>query len=447
MASQTLDDALRYLFLHNTVRKDIQEGRVPVLVRGEGNYVLDEEGKRYLDLVAGATRPNGIGYGREEVARAMYEQAKTMHYYTPVSYVTPPAVQLAKKLASLYPGELTTTCFVCDGSEAVETAFKIAKQYHYLANKERRFKIISRQMAYHGQTMGALSALGYLNPMRNIVAPLVPGHAFLIPPYCYRCPLNLTYPACDLACADALDALIQFEGPDLVAAFIAETVMQGMGALPAPEGYFERVRNICDRYGVLLIMDEVICGFGRTGKMFAVEHYNVKPDIMTMAKQLTGGYVPLGAAATTQKIAETIPTFLHIHTYGNHPVCCAAALANLEIIERENLVANAAEMGKHFLSGLKDIEKRHAIVGEARGAGLWLGIEIVQDKKKKTPFPTQENIIMQLTLAGRKQGVIFRGMETFLEFAPPLTLSRSELEEGLKGLDEALYEVEKKLGF
>jgi adenosylmethionine-8-amino-7-oxononanoate aminotransferase len=446
MASQLLNDALKHLLLHNTTRKDIQEGRVPVLVRGEGNYVFDEGGKRYLDLVAGTTRPNGIGYGREEVAKAMYEQAKTLHYFAPVAYIAPTAVQLARKLASLYPGELATTCFVCDGSEAVEAAFKLAKQYHYYANKERRFKIISRQMAYHGQTMGALSALGYLNPMRNVMAPLVPGHAFLMPPYCYRCPLNLTYPACDLACADALDALIQFEGPDMVAALITETVMQGMGALPPPEGYFERIRSICDRYGVLLIMDEVICGFGRTGKMFAVEHYNIKPDIMTMAKQLTGGYAPLGAAATKQKIAETIPAFLHVHTYGNHPVCCAAALATLDIIEREKLVANAAEVGKHFLRGLQDIEKRHPIVGEARGIGLWLAIEIVRDKKKKTPFPVQEDVVTELTLAARERGVIFRGRQTFVEFAPPLTISRSEVEEGLKGLDEALCEVEKKHG-
>jgi adenosylmethionine-8-amino-7-oxononanoate aminotransferase len=447
MAPQILDDAKKYLFLHNTMKKDMDEGRVPTILRGEGNYVFDEEGNRYLDLVAGNTRPNGIGYGREEVARAMYDQAKTLHYYTPAFYVTEPAVQLAKKLASLYPGDLQVTCLVCDGSEAVESAFKIAKQYHYFANKQRRFKIISRLMAYHGQTMGALSALGYLNHMRNIVAPLVPGHAFLIPPYCYRCPLNLTYPACDLACADALDSLIQFEGPDLVAAFIAETFMQGMGALPAPEGYFEKIRKICDRYGVLLIIDEVICGFGRTGKMFGIEHYQAKPDIMTMAKMLTGGYAPLGAAATTQKIAEPIPTLLHLHTYGNHPVCCAAALKNLEIIERESLVANAAEMGRHFLNGLKDIEKRHPIVGEARGVGLWLGLEIVQDKKKRAPFPAQENVIGQLTIAGRKRGVIFRGIHPFIEFAPPLTISRSEVEEGLKGLDQALSEVEKKYGF
>jgi adenosylmethionine-8-amino-7-oxononanoate aminotransferase len=232
----------------------------------------------------------------------------------------------------------------------------------------------------------------------------------------------------------------------MVAALITETVMQGMGALPPPEGYFERIRSICDRYGVLLIMDEVICGFGRTGKMFAVEHYNIKPDIMTMAKQLTGGYAPLGAAATKQKIAETIPAFLHVHTYGNHPVCCAAALATLDIIEREKLVANAAEVGKHFLRGLQDIEKRHPIVGEARGIGLWLAIEIVRDKKKKTPFPVQEDVVTELTLAARERGVIFRGRQTFVEFAPPLTISRSEVEEGLKGLDEALCEVEKKHG-
>ena len=354
MASKTLEDAQEYLFLHNTFKKDIREGKVPVIVRGEGNYVYDEEENRYLDLMAGNTRPNAIGYGREEVARAMYDQAMKMHYFSPAFFITSPAVELAKKLASLYPGGLTTTCFVCDGSEAVEAAFKIAKQYHYFANKQKRFKIISRQNAYHGQTMGALSALGFLNPMRNIMAPLVPGHAFLIPPYCYRCPLNLTYPACDLACADALDSLIQFEGPDLVAAFIAETVMQGVGALPPPEGYFDRIRKICDKYGVLLIIDEVIVGFGRTGKMFAAEHYNIRPDILTMAKQLTAGYAPLGAAGTTRKISEAIPTFLHLHTYGNHPVCCAAALASLEIIERENLVANSAEMGKYFLEGLKD---------------------------------------------------------------------------------------------
>jgi adenosylmethionine-8-amino-7-oxononanoate aminotransferase len=446
MGSTTLDDALNHLFLHNTVKQDIREGKVPVIVRGEGNHVFDEGGNRYLDLMAGNTRPNAIGYGREEVAKAMYEQAVKMHYFSPAFYLTPPAVQLAKKLASIYPGELTTTCFVCDGSEAVESAFKIAKQYHYYANRQRRFKIISRQSAYHGQTMGALSALGFLNPMRNVMAPLVPGHAFLVPPYCYRCPLNLTYPACNLACADALESLIQFEGPDLVAALIAETVMQGVGALPPPDGYFDRIRQICDQHGVLLIIDEVIVGFGRTGKMFACEHYNLKPDIMTMAKQLTGGYAPLGAAATTRKIAEAIPTFLHLHTYGNHPVCCVAALKTLEIIEREDLVANAAEMGKYFLEGLKDMQ-RHPIAGEARGIGLWCALEIVQDKKKRLPFAVKDNVTSQLTLAGRKNGVIFRGMGNALEFAPPLTLTRSEVEEGLKGIDQALYEVEKKLGY
>jgi adenosylmethionine-8-amino-7-oxononanoate aminotransferase len=445
MASQIYEDALRYLFLHNTVKQDIRDGKVPVIVRGEGNYVFDDRENRYLDLMAGNTRPNALGYGREEVARAMYDQAMKMHYYTPAFYITTPAVELAKKLASIYPPGLTTTCFVCDGSEAVESAFKIAKQFHYYEGRQKRFKIISRLNAYHGQTMGALSALGFLHPMRNVMAPLVPGHAFLIPPYCYRCPLNLTYPACDLACAEALDSLIQFEGPELVAAFIAETVMQGVGALPPPEGYFDRIRKICDRYGVLLIIDEVIVGFGRTGKMFACEHYNIRPDILTMAKQLTAGYAPLGAAATTGKIADAIPTFLHLHTYGNHPVCCAAALATIEIIERERLVENAAAMGKIFLDGLRQMEK-HPIVGETRGLGLWCAMEIVQDKKKKIPFPADQNVTGQLVLAGRKHGVIFRGMGgNALEFAPPLTINRREIEEGLKGIEQAIFDVEKKL--
>jgi 4-aminobutyrate--pyruvate transaminase len=180
--------------------------------------------------------------------------------------------------------------------------------------------------------------------------------------------------------------------------------------------------------------------------MFACEHYNIKPDIMTMAKQLTAGYAPLGAAATTRKIAEAIPTFLHLHTYGNHPVCCVAALKTLEIIEREELVANSAEMGKYFLEGLKDLQK-HPIAGEARGIGLWCALEIVQDKKKRLPFPAKDNVTSQLTLAGRDHGVIFRGMGNALEFAPPLTLTRSEVEEGLKAVDQALYDVEKKMGY
>ena len=446
MTSQFLTDARTYLWLYNTQKEDVETGKVPVIVRGEGNYVIDDEENRYLDLIAGNTRANATGYGREEVARAMYEQAQQMHYFSPANFISPPAVTLARKLADILPDELTTTCFVCDGSEAVETAFKMAKQYHLDGNGQKRFKIISRYHAYHGQTMGALSALGFLNPMRNAMAPLVPGHAFLIPPYCYRCPLNLTYPACDLACADALDELIQFEGPDQVAAFIAEAIMQGMGALPPPDGYFERIREICDTYGVLLIIDEVITGFGRTGKMFACELYAIRPDIITLAKQLTGGYAPLGATSTTRKIADAIDSFLHIHTYGNHPVCCAAALETLEIIEREDLVANAAEMGSYLLAGLKELQK-HPIVGEARGVGLWSAIEIVKDKNHRIPFTPEEKITQQLTLAGRDHGVIFRGMGNALEFAPPLSISRKEIEAGLRAIDLALHDVEKKLGF
>lgn len=446
MASQTLTDARNYLWLYNTQKEDVETGKVPVIVRGEGNYVIDDQDNRYLDLIAGNTRANATGYGREQVARAMYDQARKMHYFSSANFISLPAVALAKKLAGILPDELTTTCFVCDGSEAVETAFKMAKQYHLNESGQNRFKIISRYHAYHGQTMGALSALGFLNPMRNAMAPLVPGHAFLIPPYCYRCPLNLTYPACDLACADALDTLIQFEGPDLVAAFIAEAIMQGMGALPPPDGYFERIREICDTYEVLLIIDEVITGFGRTGKMFACDLYNIRPDIITLAKQLTGGYAPLGAASTTRKIADAIDTFYHIHTYGNHPVCCAAALKNIEIIERENLVAHAAQMGSYLLAGLKELQK-HPIVGEARGVGLWCAIEIVKDKDRRIPFKPEENIAQQLTLAGKDHGVIFRGMGNALEFAPPLSISRKEIEAGLRAIDLALDDVEKKLDF
>jgi adenosylmethionine-8-amino-7-oxononanoate aminotransferase len=279
--------------------------------------------------------------------------------------------------------------------------------------------------------------------MRQIMEPLAPGTVFVDSPYCYRCPLHLTYPRCSIACARDIERTIEFEDPAQVSAFIGEPIQQGFGAYRPPKEYWEIVREICDRYGVLLIIDEVICGFGRTGEWFGVQHFDIEPDIVTMAKGLSSGYVPLGGVGCTDRVREPIDTFQHIHTYGNHPVSCAAALKNLEILQRENLVQRSAEMGNYFLQRLRQLE-HHAIVGEVRGTGLWTSLDLTTDKETKSPFPMSH--MDRLVLRGREKGVILKFMGAALEFAPPLTINREEIDEGIELIDECLDEEERDMG-
>jgi len=271
-----------------------------------------------------------------------------MAYFTPMMFANPPAVKLAELLSETVPGSINHFAFECGGSEAVETAMKLAKHYHYFKGEKGRFKVISRKGAYHGVNGIGLRALGSVIPMRHIMEPLAPGSIFAESPYCYRCSFGLTYPDCDMACARNIEQVIEFEGPELISAFIGEPIQQGFGVLAPPEDYWPIVRKICDKYGILLIIDEVICGFGRTGKMFGFEHFNVQPDLITMAKGITSGYVPLGAVGCTDKVMEPIAIFNHLHTYGNHPVSCAAGLKTIEILQRDRLIENSADLGKIF---------------------------------------------------------------------------------------------------
>ncbi|MCJ7829985.1 MAG: aminotransferase class III-fold pyridoxal phosphate-dependent enzyme, partial [Desulfobacterales bacterium] len=350
---------------------------------------------------------------------------------------------LAAKLAAITPGAINQFLFECDGSEAVESAMKIAKHYHYYNGDKGRFKIISRRGAYHGVNGLALRALGTVMPMRQIMEPLAPGGVFADSPYCYRCPINLTYPACDLACARNVERMIEFEDPQQISAFIGEPIQQGFGALSPPAEYWPILREICTRHGILLIIDEVICGFGRTGKMFATEHFQVEPDLITMAKGITSGYVPLGAVGCTDKVMAPIDILMHLHTYGNHPVACATAIKNLEIILNEALVENARRMGAYFLEGLKTLE-RIAIVGEARGTGLWTALDLTTDKKTRAlfPFDRMNNIIMR----GRRKGFLFKTMGHALEFAPPLTIQKAEIDATIEMLDECIDAERKAMG-
>ncbi len=435
-------DAASHLILHRTPREDIEKG-ITVITKGEGVHVFDQDGKRYLDLVSGITRPVHVGYGRKEIAQAVYDQICEMPYFSPMQFTNLPAMNLAEVLVEIAPDKINRFIFVCDGSEAVETAIKLAKHYHDYRGDKKRYKLISRRGAYHGVTGGALRALGTVLQMRQIMEPLAPGTLFMESPYCYRCPLHLTYPDCDLACAKDVARIIEFEDPEQISAFIGEPIQQGFGALAPPKEYWEIIREICDTYGILLIVDEVICGFGRTGKWFGIEHFDIQPDIITMAKGISSGYVPLGGVGCTDEVLEPIEIFQHLHTYGNHPVGCAAALKNIEIIKEEDLINNSQKMGTLFLESLKSLE-HHPTVGEVRGTGLWTAIDFTTDKKSRAPFPLER--LINIVRRAKEKGLIIKLMGQALEFAPPLIIQEQHIDEAIKILDQCITEEEKDMG-
>ncbi len=437
-----MDNSSR-LILHRTSREDVAGG-ISIMVKGDGVRITDKAGKSYLDLVAGVTRPVHIGYGREEVAKAAYDQMCQMHYVSPCGNANEPAMELADVLARITPGDINRFTFECSGSEAVETAMKLAKHYHYFRGNKGRYKIISRKGAYHGVNGYGVRALGTVMPMRQMMEPVAPGAVYVEPPYCYRCPYGLSYPSCDLKCATDIEGTIEFEGPELISAFIGEPMMQGFGAISPPREYWPMVRGICNKYDIMLIIDEVICGFGRTGKMFGVEHFAIQPDMITMAKGISSGYIPLGAVGCSDKVLEPIDNFFHLHTYGNHPVACAAALKNIEILEQEDLISKSQKMGRHFLDGLKSLEQ-HAIVGEARGRGLWLALDFTTDKKTRALFPPDR--INNIINRAKQLGLIIKTMGHALEFAPPLIIQKTEIDEALDILERCLAIEEKEMGF
>ena len=430
------------LILCRTPKEQVEKG-VPVMVKGNGVRVFDEQGKSYLDFVSGVTRPVHVGYGRKEIAQAVYDQICEIPYFTPMQFTNRPAMSLANVLGEIAPGRIKKFFFVCDGSEAVESAIKLARHYHFFKEDKRRYKIISRRGAYHGVTSGALNVLGTVLPMRQIMEPLAPGTIFVDSPYCYRCPVHLSYPDCEVACARDVERIIQFEDPTQISAFIGEPIQQGFGAYAPPKEYWKIVKEICSRYGILLIIDEVICGFGRTGKWFGIQHFDIEPDLITMAKGISSGYVPLGGVGCTDEVFDPIEIFQHLHTYSNHPVSCAAALKNIEIMHREKLIENAAKMGKYLLGGLKSLES-HPTVGEARGTGLWAALDFTTDKKKKAPFPVER--LSGIVNRAFNKRLIIKVMGQALEFAPPLIIQKNEIDEGIKILNECVTEEEKATG-
>ncbi|MDY0404481.1 aminotransferase [Virgibacillus sp. 179-BFC.A HS] len=421
--------------LWNAMHRYNPDAQTMMAVSGKGSWFVDEKGKNYLDGVSGLWCLN-LGYGREEIAEAAAAQMKQLSYF-PLTMNHPPAVKLAGKISELLGGNYQTF-FSNSGSEANETAFKIVRQYHNQTGNPGKYKIISRYRAYHGSTLGALSATAQAN-RRVKYDPSAPGFLHVYPPYSYRSIFGDNPEESDLKAAQMLEEMINWEGEETVAAFIMEPFISGGGVIiPSPK-YLQRVAEICKKHNVLLIIDEVVSGYGRTGEMFGFMHSaGVKPDIVTMAKGLTSGYLPLGATSVKSEIYEAFKQegkdshLRHVSTYGGHPAACAVALKNIEIIEKENIVARVRELGRKKLGQLHGLAD-HKNVGEVRQAGFLLGIEMVADKATKQPV--DEASVAAIVNACKEKGLIIGkngdtvpGFNNVLILAPPLTSTEEDLD-------------------
>lgn len=433
--------AYQHTLFSLTPQAELQSEGPCIYIEGKGPYVSDHEGRRYLDMMSTSARANSLGYANEEIARAMYEQAMRMHYSGTCRFLSEPAVTLAAKLAELAPGRLSKVCFVSGGSEATETALKLAKQYQQSTAKPRAYKVISRWNAYHGATLGALSVTDWLG-VRDIPDPRAPGFSFIANPMCYRNPYRMSEEAYADLCAKHLERQIQFEGPELVAAFIGEPIMQAHGVQIPPRSYWQQVREICTRYGVLLIIDEVITGFGRTGYWFASEHFGIEPDIMNMAKAMSAGYAPIGAVITRDEIADALSVFRHVHTFSGHAVACAAANATIAIKEREGLIGKAKALGTEFGANLAEAVAHHPIVGDVRGLGYWHAVDFTKDKKTREPFT--DDTVKAVVNRMREHGVIASAIGSALEIAPPLIAGKEHLDQAVEVCARSIAEIAKE---
>jgi len=421
--------------------------REPLIVGGEGAYFFDATGRMYLDFLSQLFNVN-LGMGNRRVVEAVKKQVEEVNY-TKNTFLNVPKILLAKRLAEVTGGDLVKTFFSNSGTEANEAAFKIARIY------TGRFKIISLWNAYHGSTYASMSA-GGVAANRNPFEPLAPGFFHIPPPYCYRCPFGLEYPGCGVRCAKFLEETIKFQGPETVAAFIADPVVVAAGVLPPPKEYWPMIREICDRHGVLLILDEVIAGCGRTGKMFAYEHWGTVPDILTLAKGISNACVPLGATVMNGKIADFFnerKAFMHGFTYSGHALACAAGLAAIDAYVEDGIPAHAAKVGRYLLDELKGVQDRHSSVGDVRGLGLIEGIEFVKDRETKEPLlpkdpdaPLEERPIAALSAGCMEDGLLI--MPTMsgstARIAPPLIITEEQVDKAVEILDRQIARVEKK---
>jgi len=444
------EKAKRHLWLHFTRMSSYAAADMPVIVRGEGNYVYDQHGKRYLDGLAGLF-VSQIGHGRTEVAEAGARQASELAYFPLWSYAHPQAIELAERLATKAPGDLNRVFFTSSGSEAVESAWKLAKQYFKAIGQPGRYKVLSRSIAYHGTSLGALAITG-LPGIKEPFEPLPAGGIRVPNTNFYRAPEFVAddEAAFGLWAADEIERAILREGEDSVAAVFLEPVQNSGGCFPPPPGYFERVREICDRYGVLLVSDEVICAFGRLGYYFGSERYGYQPDIITFAKGVTSGYAPLGGMLVADHLMEPFSTghatFLHGVTFAGHPVSCAVAMANLDVFEKEDLLGNVRANEAAFRATLEKLYDL-PIVGNIRGDGYFYGIEMVKNKETRETFDDDESERLLrgfLSTALFDAGLVCRADDRgdpVIQLSPPLTCGQDQFNEMEQILRSVLTEA------
>lgn len=423
----------------------------PTAERAEGVYIYDTDGKRYLDGSGGAVVV-GIGHGVKEVAEAMHGQASRIAFAHGSQFTTQAAVDLASKLVKFSPSGLTKVYFLSGGSEAIETAIKMARQYQIERGKPSKYKVVSRWTSYHGNTLGALALSGHTGRRRHYL-PLMQHTPHIAPAYCYRCPFGRMPEQCSLECALDLEKTILYEGPDSVSAFLAEPIVGATaGALVPRDGYFQKIREICDRHDVLFIADEVMTGMGRTGKNFGVDHWNVAPDMIVVGKGLSSGYTPIYTVIVKEAIHDAIKegsgTFIHGHTYSQNPLSSAIACAVMDYLAKHDLVKKSAQMGEYLLESLRSLY-RHAFVGDIRGRGLFSGIEFVKDRKTKATFDPKLRLnALVANRAFEKRLITYPGgggadgvNGDHLLLAPPLIITEKEIDTMVSILDETFTEI------
>ena len=426
----------------------------PTVARAKGIYMWDTTGKRYLDGSSGAV-VNNIGHGNKRVMAAIERQSQRTFFAYRTQFENQPSKDLARMLVEHSAPHLNRVFYVSGGSEAVESAMKACRQYFFNLGQGSRYKFISRVPSYHGSTLGALALTSY-SPLEVAFKPLVADYPKIPAPTCYRCAYHQKYPECELECAWALEKVILEQGPENIAGFVTEPVGgASTGALVPPDEYFGIIQHICRKYGILLILDEVMTGFGRTGKMFAYEHWGVEADIIALSKGIASGYYPLGAILTTEEIVEVIINrggFAHGHTYAGNPMACTVGLEVLNILLEEKLPQNAARVGQELLKGLFKLRKKFSMIGDVRGLGLLTALELVRDKNTSEPFPPEWNLAMQLTETAFEEGLIIYPRRSInglfgdhVLVAPPLITTSGQIKEILTKLERAFARMSEKV--
>lgn len=411
----------------------------PLVTHGNGIYLYDENGKRYIDGSGGAIVVI-VGHGQKEILQKISEQMGQVSYVHGTQFTTKSIEEYGEALGEILPAGLGKIYFLSGGAEAVEAAVKLARQFYLESGQSQRWRVVARWHSYHGNTLGALSLTGRVG-MRRPYLPLLIDFPHFPPPYCYRCPFGLSYPKCELECAKALENVIRMEGSETISGVIVEPILGAtIGAIVPPDGYLSMIQEICRRYGILFIVDEVMTGMGRTGKWFAVEHWNVVPDVMVLGKGMSGGYFPLSAMITrsefVDRLKEKTGGFVHGHTFSHHPVACAVGLSVLQFIKENRLIERSQQRGDYLLKRLEEL-KSYPFVGEVRGRGLMAAIEFVKDQKTKEPFPRSERFTEKLIDLAFENGLVLYPGTGFVDglngdmvmLGPPLIIEESQIDE------------------